>query len=66
MLKAIRIEKGLTQTEVAERAGIAQPTYSNIENGKKNPSLNTLKRLASVLGCRIETIIEDPESEEQK
>lgn len=63
MLKAIRLERGYTQAEVAEMAGIAQPTYSNIENGKKNPSINTLKRLARVLGCSIENIIvqdEDP------
>lgn len=61
MLKAIRIERGYTQAEVAEMAGIAQPTYSNIENGKKNPSLNTLRRLAKVLGCKVENIIDTDE-----
>ena len=62
MLRAIRLERGYTQAEVAKMAGIAQPTYSNIENGKKNPSINTLKRLARVLGCSIENIIDQDEA----
>lgn len=49
-LKAIRIERGMTQNEVAHRAKIAQPTYTNIETGKRNPSVMTAKLIADILG----------------
>jgi len=38
---------GLTQKQLSERTGIAQGDISRLENGNANPSLNTLKRLAS-------------------
>jgi len=39
----------LTQEEVASRAGISRGAYSNIENGKRDPSVSMAKRIASVL-----------------
>lgn len=50
MLEAIRREKNMTQKEVAEAVGITQVSYSNIENGKRRPSVSTAKRIAAVLG----------------
>ena len=44
---------GLTQKELSERTGIAQANISKLENGNANPSIKTLKRLASGLGCRL-------------
>jgi transcriptional regulator with XRE-family HTH domain len=38
---------GITQQQLSERTGIAQGDISRLENGNANPSLNTLKRLAS-------------------
>lgn len=38
-----------TQAEVAVAAKIAQPTYCNIETGKKTPKPPTAKRIAEVL-----------------
>ena len=46
----MRIEKSMTEKEVASAAGIAQPFYHNIEMGTKNPSVDTAKRIAIVLG----------------
>lgn len=40
---------GLTQKELAERAGIAEASYQRIEYGQK-PSLKTAIRIADVLG----------------
>ncbi|MCI8673466.1 MAG: helix-turn-helix transcriptional regulator [Lachnospiraceae bacterium] len=37
---------GMTQKQLAEKAGIYQADISKIERGIANPSLNTLKRLA--------------------
>lgn len=49
-LKAIRVGQNLTQREVARRAGLSQPAYSNIESGERMPSVETAKRISSVLG----------------
>ena len=45
-----RNEKGLTQEEVAVRAGIARTTYAMIEQGNRDPSVTVAKRIAGVLG----------------
>lgn len=48
-LREKRIELGLTQKEVAERAGISQPLVARIEKGGVDPRLSTLSRLVEVL-----------------
>lgn len=40
----------LTQMEVALRAGMSRGAYSNIENGKRDPSVSTAKKIANALG----------------
>lgn len=49
----VRQETGLTQTQLAERTGIAQSNISKFETGADNPSLKTIKRLAAGLGISI-------------
>lgn len=39
----------LTQKEIAEKVGIARNTYTNIELGVKNPSLNVALKIKEVL-----------------
>lgn len=48
-----RREKGITQKELSELTGIAQGDISKLENGSANPSIKTLKRVASALGKRL-------------
>lgn len=48
-LKLARINKNLSQQEVADRAGISQPTYYKIESGKTKRT-TYLHELAQVLG----------------
>ena len=48
-----RRTSGLTQKQLAERTGIAQADISKLESGNANPSLRTLKRLASGLGMML-------------
>lgn len=45
-LKSLRKEAGLTQKQVAEHFDIKQPSYAQWEQGKRNPSDETLKRFA--------------------
>lgn len=48
-LKATRLAKGLTQKQLGERSGIADPTIRKYESGKLNPKLETIQRLADAL-----------------
>ncbi|MBI2590297.1 MAG: helix-turn-helix transcriptional regulator [Candidatus Blackburnbacteria bacterium] len=44
-----RIEKKLTQTQLAKKLKTRQSVISRVESGQTTPSLSFLKRLASVL-----------------
>lgn len=48
-----RKEQQITQAELAARTGINQGDISRLERGTRNPSLNTLKKLASDLGMQL-------------
>ena len=54
MLKA-RSRAGLTQDAVAERMGTTKSAISRLESASKHaPSLATLKRYASAVGCELQ------------
>ncbi|MBQ7371316.1 MAG: helix-turn-helix transcriptional regulator [Blautia sp.] len=48
-----REKQQLSQKQLADITGIAQADISRLENGNANPSLRTLKRLASGLGMML-------------
>jgi len=48
-LRAARLEKGLTQTELAQLTEIGQPEISKIESGDSNPTVSTLDVLFAAL-----------------
>ncbi|TLF80756.1 helix-turn-helix domain-containing protein [Nocardia cyriacigeorgica] len=48
-----RLELGLTQTAVAERAGLRQPDVSRLEAGGGTPTIGMLERLAHALEMRF-------------
>jgi transcriptional regulator with XRE-family HTH domain len=45
-----RLQAGLTQAELAQRAGIGRPHLNHIEGGRKNPTVVVLVHLAESLG----------------
>ena len=49
-LKRIRTEKGITQGDIVRTLGVSRSFVSNIENGKTNPTLATISKLAEALG----------------
>ena len=49
LLKALRKSRGLSQEELAAKAGIAQGYLSEMENKRKTGSVETLERLAAAL-----------------
>jgi transcriptional regulator with XRE-family HTH domain len=54
-LHEARGRAGLTQTELARRAGTSQATISAYEHGRKAPSVETLGRLLAAAGTRLTT-----------
>ncbi len=50
---AFRIEKNLSQKEMAKLTGISQADLSRLENCDGNPSLKTINRLAKGMGCML-------------
>jgi DNA-binding XRE family transcriptional regulator len=55
-----RLRAGLTQTEVARRAGISQPAYARIERGRHWPHVETIQKVANALGLSL-TVTVDPQ-----
>lgn len=55
-LREIRQQKGLTQKELAEQAGLNQSTVSLLEQGKIDPTLRTALTIAAILGVLLTAI----------
>ena len=51
-----RVERGLTQRQLADLAGVPQADISRIERGGGNPTEATLQRLAGVLERRLSLV----------
>lgn len=64
LIRQKRKQAGLTQRELGERAGIAEPTIRKYESNRLNPKPATLKKIASALGVEWYELLSD-DSEEQ-
>ena len=56
-LRALRLEAGLTQAELARRTGIHRPNIARVEAGRHTPSLETLARLAQAIGVSTSHVL---------
>ncbi|AFK87736.1 transcriptional regulator [Thermoanaerobacterium phage THSA-485A] len=52
-LKKIRKEQGLSLRALAEKSGISKSTLNDIENGKSNPTTETLAKIAKALNIKM-------------
>ena len=53
-IACLRIERGLTQAQLAELVGTKQPSIARLERGQSTPSIEFLSRIAVALGMRLE------------
>lgn len=53
LLERVRQEAGLSQEELALRAGTSRPTLSAYEHGRKSPTLATVERLLDSAGFEL-------------
>ncbi len=49
-LRELRLARALSQRDLAEQAGVTQKTVLDLELGRKEPLLQTIRKLAAALG----------------
>jgi len=64
LLKNLRVARGFTQGELAEKTGITRQAVSSIESNLYLPTTAVALRLASVLACRVEDLFSLAESDD--
>ena len=57
VLKELRKQKKLTQTELASKLNISQKSYSNWESGKAEPTLDNIIKLANILDTTTDELL---------
>lgn len=60
-VRRTRSALGLTQQDLADRAGLDRSYLSDLERGRRNPTLTLQARLASALGARLSDLIRQAE-----
>lgn len=55
-VKKFRTDKGMLQTELAEKIGVTQPMICMIERGTKAPSMQLGKQIADALGVSVDKL----------
>jgi transcriptional regulator with XRE-family HTH domain len=62
-LKELRTSKGMTQPELAEKAGLTKAGIANLEQGRREPSWSTVVALCHALGVKCDAFFEEPSPE---
>ncbi|WP_291825921.1 helix-turn-helix domain-containing protein [Bosea sp. (in: a-proteobacteria)] len=57
LVRVWREHRGLTVSALAEMAGIAQPYLSQIETGKREGTLQTMKKIAGALRVKLDDLV---------
>jgi transcriptional regulator with XRE-family HTH domain len=65
-LREMRLARVLSQRDLAERAGVTQKTVLDLELGRQEPRLQTIRQIAAVLGVDPTEIEEFREALEAK
>jgi transcriptional regulator with XRE-family HTH domain len=57
-LRRIRERKGLTQEELAKKAGVSRAYLSRLEMGRHDPPLSRLRKIAKVLRVKVSALVD--------
>lgn len=57
-VRQYRDRRGMTQGELAEKAGVTQSFISDMEGNKKAPSTRTMILIAEALGVKLDALLE--------
>jgi uncharacterized protein len=64
IIRTVRRRQGLTQADLARRAGTSQPVVSAYEHGRRDPTYETLRKLVEAAGERLHLDAAVPRPEE--
>ncbi len=56
-MRKIREEKNMTQGDICRALNLDRAHVSNIENGKQNPTLDTIEKIAKALKVSIKELV---------
>lgn len=56
-IRRIRLAKGMTQGDLCRKLEVDCAYMSNIESGKKNPTLSTIERIAKALSVSVDELL---------
>ena len=56
-IRRIRLAKDMTQGDLCRKLEVDRAYMSNIESGKKNPTLSTIKHIADALGVSLNELL---------
>ena len=60
-IKKLRVEKNLTQKDLADRLYVTFQTVSKWENDENEPDVSTLRELAKVFECSLDYLLSEDE-----
>ena len=64
LLRTVRRRRGLSQDELARRAGTSQPVISAYEHGRRDPTVGTLRRMIEAAGEQLLVTASAPEPDQ--
>lgn len=56
-LKRIRTQKGISQGDISRNLNIDRAYISGVENGKRNPTLSNIEKIAKALGISADELL---------
>lgn len=62
-VRSLRKDKGLSQKQLAERAGLRLSYLSRVEDGARNPTWTVLGQMAEALQVKLAKLVEQAEQE---
>lgn len=65
-LKALRADKKITMHDLAQKLGIGMSTISQYENGRREPNISIVKKLADFYGVTVDYLISGKEEKPTK
>jgi transcriptional regulator with XRE-family HTH domain len=65
-LRETRLKQALSQRDLARKAGVAPKTIVDLELGRQEPRLRTIRRLAEALGVNVVDVDEFRQAIEEK
>ena len=65
-IKELRQKKGISLRQLAQKTGLSAYYLSQVERGKANPSMATMKRITDAFGIPLKVLLIDTEDEEKE